>query len=236
MLIDAAVVLLVRLHLGGVFWGDCSLSNVLFRRDAGAMMAYLVDAETTEQRPSISDHLRAHDLEIAHENVVGGLLDLQASGRVPPEVDPLAVADELRHRYEELWGELTRTDRFGCAERWRIDERLRRINELGFDVEELTIRSAADGQILDITPALVEEGHHARRIPGSPSSASATPPRPRSWPGASADRQASRATSRRPVTLKGTMRSQCTRSPVHSGAFRTASSTSSSPWAGTASA
>ena len=79
MLIDAAVVLLVRLHLAGVFWGDCSLSNVLFRRDGGAMMTYLVDAETAEKRPSISDQLRAHDLEIAHENVVGGLLDLQAA-------------------------------------------------------------------------------------------------------------------------------------------------------------
>ena len=88
MLIDAAVVLLVRLHLAGVFWGDCSLSNVLFRRDGGAMMAYLVDAETAEKRPSINDQLRAHDLEIAYENVVGGLLDLQAAERVPTDVGP----------------------------------------------------------------------------------------------------------------------------------------------------
>ncbi|MFY0526930.1 hypothetical protein ACN28I_28600 [Archangium gephyra] len=34
-LLDAMASLLVRLHLGGFFWGDCSLSNVLFRRDAG---------------------------------------------------------------------------------------------------------------------------------------------------------------------------------------------------------
>ncbi len=74
VLLDAAVVLLVRLHLAGVFWGDCSPSNILFRRDAGAMMAYLVDAETTEIRPSIGDALRAHDVEIAHENLVGGAL------------------------------------------------------------------------------------------------------------------------------------------------------------------
>ncbi len=164
VLIDAAVVLLVRLHLEGVFWGDCSLSNVLFRRDAGAMMAYLVDAETAERRPSISDQLRAHDLEIAHENVVGGLLDLQASDRVAADVDPVAIADELVGRYEELWSELTRTDRFDGSERWRIDSRLRRINELGFDVEELAIRSAAGGRTVDITPTVVEEGHHAREL------------------------------------------------------------------------
>lgn len=164
VLLDAAVVLLVRLHLAGVFWGDCSLSNILFRRDAGAMMAYLVDAETTEHRPAISGQLRERDLEIAHENVAGGLLDLQASGRVPLEVDPIAVADDLRHRYDQLWTELTATDRLDAGERWRIDARVRRINQLGFDVAELAIRTAEGRGVLDITPSLVEEGHHAREL------------------------------------------------------------------------
>lgn len=164
VLLDAAVVLLVRLHLGGVFWGDCSPSNILFRRDAGAMMAYLVDAETAEVRPSISDQLRAHDLEIAHENLAGGVLDLQAAGRVPEDVDPVVIADELRSRYDALWEELTRTDRFDSAERWRIDDRQRRIHELGFDVEELSIRTVDGGSVLDITPTLVEEGHHFREL------------------------------------------------------------------------
>lgn len=164
LLLDAAVVLLVRLHLVGAFWGDCSPSNILFRRDAGAMMAYLVDAETTEVRPSISDQLRAHDLEIAHENLVGGVLDLQAAGRVDDDVDPVALADDLVHRYRSLWEELTRSDRFDRAERWRIDDRVRRINELGFDVDELAIRSVEGGHVLDITPTIVEEGHHFRAL------------------------------------------------------------------------
>jgi len=164
VLLDAAVVLLVRLHLSGVFWGDCSPSNILFRRDAGAMMAYLVDAETAEVRASISDQLREHDLEIAHENLVGGVLDLQAAGRVLEDVEPIAIADDLRRRYDALWEELTRTDRFDSAERWRIDARQRRINELGFDVEELSIRTVDGGTVLDITPTLVEEGHHFREL------------------------------------------------------------------------
>ncbi len=50
-LLDALVELLVRLHLSGFFWGDCSLSNTLFRYDAGTLGAYLVDAETSEQHP-----------------------------------------------------------------------------------------------------------------------------------------------------------------------------------------
>ena len=45
-LIDALAVLLVRLHLTGFYWGDVSLSNTLFRRDAETFAAYLVDAET----------------------------------------------------------------------------------------------------------------------------------------------------------------------------------------------
>src|SRR6187455_479615 len=64
-LVDAMVVLLVRLHLTDFFWGDVSLSNVLFRRSAGGFAAYLVDAETGELRPSLSDPMREYDLTIA---------------------------------------------------------------------------------------------------------------------------------------------------------------------------
>ncbi len=57
-LLDAMVELLVRLHLSGFFWGDCSLSNTLFRFDAGALEAYLVRlgdqraAPLTHRRPA----------------------------------------------------------------------------------------------------------------------------------------------------------------------------------------
>ena len=161
-LLDAGVVLLVRLHLENVFWGDCSLSNTLFRRDAGAMMAYMVDAETSERSGTISDGMRRHDIEIAQENVAGGLLDLQTTGRVDEAVDPFEIADELGRRYDRLWSELTRVEVYGTDERWRIDKRVRHINELGFDGEELSID--ADGSGLRITPILVDEGHHSREL------------------------------------------------------------------------
>ncbi len=161
-LMDAGVVLLVRLHLEGVFWGDCSLSNILWRRDAGAVMAYLVDAETTERRPTLSDRMRIYDIDIGVENVVGGLLELQASGRIAYEIDHIGIAESLRARYEELWGELTRVEEFDLDERWRIEQRVRRINDLGFDVEELSINR--DGRTLSVQPVLIEEGHHAREL------------------------------------------------------------------------
>jgi hypothetical protein len=161
-LLDAAVVLLVRLHLEGVFWGDGSLSNILWRRDAGAVMAYLVDAETTEWHDTIGDRMRAHDVDIAVENVAGGLFELRARGRIRHEIDPVAIAQSLRERYETLWDELRRVDEFDLDERWRIEQRVRRINELGFDVEELAINR--DGRTLAVKPVLIEEGHHSREL------------------------------------------------------------------------
>jgi hypothetical protein len=164
-LLSAGAVLLVRLHLEGVFWGDCSLSNVLFRRDAGALMAYLVDAETVEHHPPpLADPLRDHDLEIAAENIVGGLLDLQEGGLLTVPLDPVEVVEELLDRYHGLWAELTRTDEVGPHERHLIDERVRRLNELGFDVEELRIETTPDGDRVRIRPVLVEEGHHFREL------------------------------------------------------------------------
>ena len=88
--IDALAVLLVRLHMEGFFWGDCSLSNTLFRRDAGALSAYLVDAETgTLADNTLSDGQRHHDLGLATDNVGGELLDLDAAGRLRDPLDPI---------------------------------------------------------------------------------------------------------------------------------------------------
>src|SRR6478736_8945227 len=85
-LVDALVVLLVRLHLADFYWGDVSLSNVLFRRNAGGFAAYLVDAETGELKPSLSSSLREYDLTVASENVFAEFLDLQASDDLDDEV------------------------------------------------------------------------------------------------------------------------------------------------------
>ena len=163
-LTDAGVVLLVRLHLDGFFWGDCSLSNLLFRRDAGALMAYLVDAETTEHHDRLTDGLRHADVERAMENVVGGLLDLQAAGRLSAELDVVAFAEGLEARYTALWDELTGTSEVGAGDRHLVEQRLRRLNDLGFDVAELVVEHDPAGDRLRVTPSLVEEGHHTREL------------------------------------------------------------------------
>ncbi|HEY6800562.1 MAG TPA: DUF4032 domain-containing protein, partial [Agromyces sp.] len=164
-LVDALAVLLVRLHIIGFFWGDVSLSNTLFRRDAGAFAAYLVDAETDKlYEGGLSNGQRENDLEIARVNIAGELLDLEAGGRVADELDPVNISNGIVEAYRSLWKELTVSESFSSAERWRINERVNRLNELGFDIEELAIKTDDAGTTVRIQPKVVDAGHHQRRL------------------------------------------------------------------------
>jgi len=163
-LIDAIVVLLVRLHLAGFYWGDVSLSNVLFRRDAGALAAYLVDAETGELHEAVGDRLRDYDITVGCENIFAELMDLSASGAVQHPIDGFAIIEHLRSRYEALWRELTDLEEFGADEMWRIERRVERLNDLGFDVDELDIVTDLGGDTIRIQPKVVDLGHHTREL------------------------------------------------------------------------
>ena len=165
-LVDALVVLLTKLHLAGFYWGDCSLSNTLFRRSAGEFAAYLVDAETGELHPQLSDGQRAYDLEIGTGNVFGEMLDLQAGGFMAEAFDPFAIVDRITDRYECLWSELTGVEDFTTDEMWRIQLRIERLNDLGFDIDELDIVTDWDGCTARIQPKVVDAGHHNRRLQG----------------------------------------------------------------------
>ncbi|NUL34185.1 DUF4032 domain-containing protein [Streptomyces lunaelactis] len=163
-LMDALAVLLVRLHLAGFAWGDCSLSNTLFRRDAGAYAAYLVDAETGELHPQLTTGQRAYDIELARVNISGELLDLEAAGALHPSVDPIAFGTEICRRYQDLWEELTRTSVYPAGKSHYIDRRIRRLNDLGFDVAEMQIQHSSSGDTVTFVPKVVDAGHHQRQL------------------------------------------------------------------------
>jgi Domain of unknown function (DUF4032)/Lipopolysaccharide kinase (Kdo/WaaP) family len=163
-LLDALSLLLVRLHLVGFAWKDCSLSNTLFRRDAGAFAAYLVDAETGEMRERLSDGQRAHDIEVAHINIFGELLDLEAGEMLHESIDPAVTAEAIVRRYERLWDELQSAVVINTGERYRVDEKVRRLNDLGFDIEEFEVVREPDGSHVRVQPKVVESGHHSRRL------------------------------------------------------------------------
>lgn len=163
-LIDALAVLLVRLHLVGFYWGDVSLSNTLFRRDAETFAAYLVDAETGALYPKLTDGQRHYDVDLARTNIIGELMDLESGGVLDEGTDVIAIGDSLVERYDELWDALTLEESFTRDERWRVNERIERVHALGFDVDELAMSTEAGGKRVRIRPKVVEAGYHTRRL------------------------------------------------------------------------
>ena len=163
-MLDALAGLLVRLHLAGFYWGDCSLSNTLFRHDADALAAYIIDVETGERHEVLSVGQRRLDLQIATENVLGGLLDLQMGGLLADGIDPVETALAIEQSYERLWVELTGVDEFNADETFRVDRRLRRLHDLGFDAAELELVTTVGGSRLRLVPRVVEHGFHAQRL------------------------------------------------------------------------
>jgi hypothetical protein len=167
-LLDAIAGLLVQLHLAGVYWGDCSLSNTLFRRDAGALRAYLVDAETCEHHPKdFTPLLRYQDLEIMQENIDGELLDLQSAGELAADDPGVPVAQTgayIRQRYQRLWEEITREDIINPNERYRIHERIRSLNGLGFSVGGIELAPTASGDQLRLRFAITDRNFHRHQL------------------------------------------------------------------------
>jgi tRNA A-37 threonylcarbamoyl transferase component Bud32 len=166
-LFDAMAALLVDLHRNGIYWGDCSLANTLFKRDGQLLQAWMVDAETSEIHPSLSDGQRATDLEILVENVSGGLLDLAARLDEPDETFDQIVqeADSIRCRYQDVWTVLHEEPSVRLRDRHLIVSRLRRLQDLGFAVEELRLAGGGAGkEELRLQFAVAERGFHTEEI------------------------------------------------------------------------
>ena len=146
-LLDAMAWLLVDLHRSGVFWGDCSLANTLFRRDGDRIQAFLVDAETSEIHPALSDGQRSYDLDILVENVAFGLADLGAlQGREDAFEDAVDAAETVRSTYAAVWSELTLEPLVAPDDRHAVRARIRRLNDLGFAVDEISMEPSRSNE------------------------------------------------------------------------------------------
>jgi hypothetical protein len=161
---NALALLLVRLHLLGFWWGDCSLSNTLFRRDAEGFAAYLVDAETGEFQKTLSDGQREHDLDIAHFNVAAELEDLALSGVLYPGMDPVRASDTVMKRYRRLWAALRDPQSLDPTDRRAVERAMRQLHDLGFAVEEVSIAIDGENKVLNFQPKLVAAGYHTNRL------------------------------------------------------------------------
>jgi tRNA A-37 threonylcarbamoyl transferase component Bud32 len=167
-LLDAMASLLVDLHRGGVYWGDCSLANTLFRRDGDLIQAYLVDAETSETHDRLSDGQREYDLEVLVENVAFGLADLAAFARRDDPTgqdydDAIREAESVQSRYRQLWEELHAEVELAPGDRYAVEARIRRLNDLGFAIDEIELEPGRGGR-LRFRVAVTTRRFHAREL------------------------------------------------------------------------
>jgi Domain of unknown function (DUF4032)/Lipopolysaccharide kinase (Kdo/WaaP) family len=165
-LFDAMANLMVELHRRGVFWGDCSLANTLFTRDGQVLQASLVDAETSEVHTALSDGQRELDMQILVENVAAGMIDLAEQLNRSPLSDTLIdEAKDIAHRYEQIWEILHAEPVFGLADRYRVEGTIRRLNDLGFAVDEIALRpvKSEPGQ-LRLHVAVGDRLYHAQHL------------------------------------------------------------------------
>lgn len=169
-LLDAIAGLLVQLHLAGIFWGDCSLSNTLFRRDAGALQAYLVDAETAEiHSKGLTPELRHLELEIMEENIGRELSELlfeSAQEGVQPVVNvpPTDAGMYIRLSYQSLWEEIRKEIIITPGENYRIQERIRILNELGFSVRSVEMVELDSGSQVILRPTVTDRTFHRDQL------------------------------------------------------------------------
>jgi hypothetical protein len=161
---NALAYLLVRLHLLGFWWGDCSLSNTLFRRDADGFAAYLVDAETGEFQKHLSNGQREHDLDLARFNVAAELEDLKLAGVLFPAMDPIRASESVITRYRKIWKALSEPQVLPGNDRHAVEKAMRSLQDIGFAVEEVDIKLAGDQSTLTFTPKLVAPNYHSQRL------------------------------------------------------------------------
>jgi hypothetical protein len=164
-LLDAVAGLLVQLHSNGFFWGDCSLSNILFLRDAGALQAYLVDAETVENHlPPLLPVLRYHDLEIMQGNIYCELSELQLTENLSANYPIQETGHYIQQRYRSLWEEITREEIVNENELYRVEERIRTLNSLGFSVKDIELKNEDHGNVLKLRIFVSDRNFHRNQL------------------------------------------------------------------------
>jgi len=100
------------------------------------------------------------------ENVAAGLLDLAAKLE-RPDLEPgfIAEAVGIRERYEQLWELLHAEPTFGFADRYRVEGTIRKLNELGFAVDEVSLQPVSSGtDELRLHVAVGDRRYHATQL------------------------------------------------------------------------
>lgn len=163
-LLDSFAGLLVELHLNGMFWGDCSLSNILYRWDASSIEAIMIDAETSRIYNSLSRGQRREDIEIMRINVAGEMADIAAQHGASLDDADMLLGDEIASRYHSLWKELTTSLVVTAGDHYRIRQRIDRLHGLGFAVEEIDLIPVDNGMNVKIRVRVGGRQYHSEQL------------------------------------------------------------------------
>ncbi len=115
-------------------------------------------------RESLSNGQREEDLEIMILNVAGGMADIAAAHGLPIDDADLALGEDIAERYRNLWRELTETTIIAPEEGFKITEKIKRLNELGFDVDEVDLIPADGGGRLRMKVKVGGRNFHSTKL------------------------------------------------------------------------
>lgn len=163
-LLDAFAGLLVELHLAGFYWGDCSMSNILYRWDASSIEAVMIDAETSRIYSKLSRGQRYEDLAIMELNVAGEMADVATEQGASLDDADLDLGEDIASRYHSLWAELTASLVVTAGDHFRIRQRIDRLHGLGFAVEDIDLIPVDNGTNVKMHVTVGGRQYHSEQL------------------------------------------------------------------------
>lgn len=163
-MLDAFAWLLVELHLAGCFWGDCSLSNVLYRYDAAAIEAVMVDAETARLHDDLSEGQRHEDIALMEVNVAGEMGDIAAMDGLTLDDADLSLGEDIAERYAAVWAEIVEELVIAPDEQYKVQARIQRLNDLGFVAELVELEPTDSGDRVRLDIRVGGRTYHSQRL------------------------------------------------------------------------
>ncbi|NIS34986.1 MAG: DUF4032 domain-containing protein, partial [Actinobacteria bacterium] len=90
--------------------------------------------------------------------------DIAASQGVDIDDADLALGEDVSARYDALWAEVKVPVVLGRDEHYRITERIRRLNEMGFEVADVELIPEAEGNRLKLDLTVGGRTFHTRQL------------------------------------------------------------------------
>src|SRR5256885_3027292 len=92
------------------------------------------------------------------------MADIAAEQGVSIDEADLHLGEDIAARYHAFWRELRAEDRIERHEHYRITERVDRLHELGFEVDEIQLVPHADGEHVHLKTRVADRNYHTNRL------------------------------------------------------------------------